>query len=168
MLHLIFVILLALPSPDRAAATVRNYMDACIRSAVAGRSPQDLDAVRPVLRRYLAEALGLDPDFSRTALNAKVTGKLQRDGYVIEKIVYETYPRFYATAYLYLPTKGDPPYPVVVSPVGHWSHKKLEPVVQARCVGLALYGFAVLCIDMPGFVGDNPDERNFPGNHCDW
>lgn len=148
---------------------VPKYMDGAIRKLVAGRSPATMTSeLRAKLKDDLLADLGLSPQPARTPLNAKVTGTLARDGYRIEKIVYETYPKFYCTAYLYLPDKGAPPYPAVVCPVGHWRYKKLEPVVQARCVGLALLGFAVLCMDMPGHVGDNDDERNFPGSHSNW
>jgi dienelactone hydrolase len=169
MPKLLLTLLWAVAPLEQNGTMVPAYMDACIRKAVAGRSPEQLDErTRQALRQELLGDLGLDPLPEKTPLSAKVTGRLERDGYVIEKIVYETFPQFYATAYLYLPAKGEKPYPVVVSAIGHWSRKKLEPVVQARCIGLALYGFAVLCIDMPGMVGDNNDERNFPGSHCDW
>lgn len=148
---------------------VPSYLDAQIRPLIKGRAPADMtDAVRARLKDELLGALGLKPLPEKTPLNATVTGKLERDGYVIEKLVFEPLPKFYATAYLYIPTKGSGPFPAVVCPVGHWPQKKLQPVVQARCVGLALYGFVVLCIDMPGFYGPNDDERNFPGNHSDW
>ena len=148
---------------------VPNYLDAQIRLLVKGRSPADMtEATRSRLKDELLGAFGLKPLPEKTSLNVTVTGRLERDGYVIEKLVFEPMPKFYSTAYLYIPTKGSAPFSAVVCPVGHWPQKKLQPVVQARCVGLALYGFVVLCIDMPGFYGPNDDERSFPGNHSDW
>jgi cephalosporin-C deacetylase-like acetyl esterase len=41
--------------------------------------------------------------FQRTPLNAKVLGSTQLDGFRIEKVVYESQPKFYVTALLYLP-----------------------------------------------------------------
>jgi dienelactone hydrolase len=149
---------------------VPAYMDAMIRKMIVGHPPSEMmkEETKAKMRHEALGMLGLDPMPEKTPLNPKITGKLDRDGYVIEKLIYETYPKFYCTAYLYIPKKGTAPYPVVLAPVGHWAHKKLEPVVQARCIGLALYGFAVLCIDMPGQVGHNDDERDFPGPHSDW
>jgi dienelactone hydrolase len=157
-------VILAVLTQSTDSDMVPAYMEAQIRALVS--APSKLEPKRA--RQELMGALGLSPLPPKTPLNAKVTGRLERDGYVIDKVVYETFPRFYATAYLYLPTGAEKPCPAVLCPVGHWSKKKLEPVVQARCIGLALLGFAVLCIDMPGFVGDNDDERNFPGSHSDW
>jgi cephalosporin-C deacetylase-like acetyl esterase len=41
--------------------------------------------------------------FDQSALNAKVVGTTQLDGFRIEKVVYESQPKFYVTALLYLP-----------------------------------------------------------------
>jgi len=168
MLSAILLTLFAQAKTD--ATMVPSYMDATIRTLVAGRIPESLTKdKKAALRREVMQDLGIWPEPARTALNPKVTGVLERDGYTVEKLIYETFPKFYATAYLYLPKPiGTTRRPAVVSPVGHWSKKKLEPVVQARCIGLVKMGFVVLCIDMPGFVGPNDDERNFPGTHNDW
>src|SRR6185312_6466726 len=41
--------------------------------------------------------------FERTPLNARVTGAVERPGYRIEKLVFESRPRLYVTANLYVP-----------------------------------------------------------------
>ena len=39
----------------------------------------------------------------KTPLNATITGTLHRDGYRIEKIIYESFPNHHVTANLYIP-----------------------------------------------------------------
>ena len=59
------------------------------------------------MRRFFVEKLGGFPE--RTPLNAKVAGRADRDGYRIEKVIFESRPRHYVTAILYLPD-AEPPY----------------------------------------------------------
>ena len=39
----------------------------------------------------------------KTPLNARVTGRVKKDGYVIEKVLFESRPHHYVTAHLFLP-----------------------------------------------------------------
>jgi hypothetical protein len=119
-------------------------------------------------RLTLAKALGLHPTPPRTDLRAQITGVLQREGYRIEKLRYESRPGVLVTAHLYIPD-GVGPFPVVLSPHGHWEMKKATPWVQARGIGLALLGIACLIIDSPGHSWDNHEwnERAGLGTHDD-
>ncbi len=83
-------------------------------------------------------------------LNTRLVGTLERDGFRIEKVVYESRPGFYVTGALYLP---DLPHPVpgVLCPHGHWPDGRYNPEVQRRCVGLARRGYVVLAIDKVGY-----------------
>ena len=120
-------------------------------------------------RKRLMQCLGLDPLPPRTDLRAQVTGVDQREGYRLEKIRYEARPGELVTAHLYMPD-GPGPFPVVLNPHGHWSHKKGTPWVQARGISLALYGFAALVVDSPGYSWDDnvANERKAMGSHDDW
>lgn len=119
-------------------------------------------------RDALAKALGLFPAPPRTELHAAVTGTLDRDGYRIEKVRYESRPGVLVTAHLYLPV-GEGPFPLVLSPHGHFEFKKSTPVVQARGIGLACLGFACLIVDSPGVSWDDNEqnERKAMGSHDD-
>lgn len=55
----------------------------------------------------------------RTPLNPQKTGEFERDGYRVEKVVYESRPRFHIPANLYIPTAGRPPFPGVLFQMGH-------------------------------------------------
>lgn len=122
---------------------------------------------RAGIRDTLLRRLGLDPLPERTPLNARTCGTTRRDGYRIERVVFESRPGFPVTANVYVPesmAEGPGPHlrPAVLSPVGHWPHSKAEPVVQARCIALAKLGYVVLTYDAFG-----QGERKVPGNGHD-
>src|SRR5262249_43961677 len=77
-------------------------------------------------------------------------GRLERDGYVVEKLLIETQPGFFATANLYLPARRAGRAPGVLNAVGHWEHSKAQEVEQARCIGLARKGYVALIWDPLG------------------
>src|SRR5947207_4703504 len=65
----------------------------------------------------------------RTPLNARVTGTIERPGYRIEKVIFESRPRLYVTANLYVPT-GTARRPAVLGPLGHSANGKAWPSYQ--------------------------------------
>jgi hypothetical protein len=99
-------------------------------------------------RKKLRQALGEFP--ARTPLRAVTTGKLERDGYTIEKVIFESLPRYYVTANVYVPRRSQPPFPAVVCPVGHWGDGKAFEDYQRLGIYLARRGFLVLVYDAPG------------------
>lgn len=117
-------------------------------------------AERSRLQSRLGEALGLDPLPPRTPLAARTVGVLERDGYRVERVVFESRPGFLVTANLYLPDSVSAGgHPAVLCPGGHWALAKTEPVIQARCIALAKQGFVALTYDPFG-----QGERDVPGN----
>ena len=56
------------------------------------------------LRRQVRVALGLWPWPERTPLNATVRGTIDRDGYTIEQVAFESVPGHWVTGNLYRPT----------------------------------------------------------------
>lgn len=70
--------------------------------------------------------------------------------YRIEKIIYESLPRFYVTANLYVPQRGKPPYPAVLQPVGQSLTAKARAFYQTLGLGLVKNGFVVLTYDPVG------------------
>src|SRR5690349_24009457 len=55
------------------------------------------------LRRQLLDMLGLDPLPKRTALKAPSTGRVERDAYRIENVVFQSMPGLYVTGNFYVP-----------------------------------------------------------------
>lgn len=119
-------------------------------------------------RLQLAKSLGLYPAPPRTDLHARVTGVVERQGYRIEKVRYESRPGVLVTAHLYMPA-GEGKFPLVLAPHGHFEFKKSTPVVQSLGIGLALLGFACLLVDSPGYSWDDNEqnERRGMGTHDD-
>jgi dienelactone hydrolase len=156
----------------RGAEIQQAWLEAKVRSA-AGRplpkSRQEAEARQPQQRTDLMRGLGLDPLPERTPLHASVTGTLDREGYRIEKIAFQSRPDFWVTAHLYLPD-GEGPFPVILNPHGHWGWKKSEPVVQARMIAQARRGYLAMIVDSPGnsFEGDRLIERRQEGTHHDF
>ena len=106
-------------------------------------TPDEVSKRRAYVREKMLQDLGGLPD--RTRLNARTVGVLERDGYKIEKIIFESQPHFYVVANLYLPTQGQPPYPAVLFPLGHERGGKANPTWQQVLVTLAKRGY--VCLD---------------------
>ncbi|MFH5805689.1 alpha/beta hydrolase family protein [Alienimonas sp. DA493] len=161
------------PSPSRSAAAeppeptyprmMQEYFEAKLPAHMA-RIKEEIAAVQSSqtgpeaaakhaadVRARLAECFGPKPE--RTPLNATVTGALERDGYRVELITYESRPGLLVTAALYLPDgpdAGDGPFPGVLGVCGHSNLGKAYPLYQAFGVELAKAGFAALVIDPIG------------------
>src|SRR5437588_11230641 len=83
---------------------------------------------RDALRRRLRDALGLDR--IPRADTCELRGRIERDGFVVEKLVFEATPGLPVPAHLYLP-QGRGPHPAVVHPPGHlMEHAPLEANIQ--------------------------------------
>jgi dienelactone hydrolase len=152
--------------------------------------PKDLDGYFPfapsssveqwnrratVLRRQMQVALGLWPMPQPTPLRPVVHGKVERDGYTVERAYFESFPGFYVTGSLYRPTGKSGKLPVVLCPHGHWADGRFHDMgrdavrreivngaerfeeggrspLQARSVQLARMGCIVFFYDMIGYA----------------
>jgi cephalosporin-C deacetylase-like acetyl esterase len=126
---------IAIGQLDRRAQEIARVRTA----AEAGRRQQ-------ATRAKVLELIGGLPDY-KGPLNARTTGKIDHGSYVIEKVIFESLPRIWVTANLYLPTSAGR-HPAVLYPLGHWDNGK--PAVQVIAANLALKGFAVLAYDPLG------------------
>jgi dienelactone hydrolase len=114
----------------------------------------------------------------RTPLNARITGQFERPGYRVQKLVYESRPRVFISANLYLPNSGKAPHPGVLFQMGHSSSGKAYDSYQKCCQGLASLGHVVLAFDPMGQgeriaypdasgtntrLGSATDEHDLPG-----
>jgi len=100
------------------------------------------------LKRSLGVFWGAFPE-TPCPLDPKKLGEIKRDGYRVEKIVFQTMPGVWMTSNAYVPD-GKGPFPAVLCVHGHWRGAKQDPVVQSRCIGLAKLGFFVLVVDAFG------------------
>lgn len=134
--------------------------DAIIRQSkiffAAGETARDQICSREMLlrrqqelRQYLFDCFGGLPS-SDTPLNARVTGTLHCSGFVIEKVVFESRPRHYVTANLYLPEKRAEKTPAVLFLCGHAPLGKAYTNYQWVCQLLVRAGLIVLAQDPIG------------------
>lgn len=88
------------------------------------RTLDDWQKRRPALREQLAEMLGLSPMPPRTDLKTVVTGRIEQDGFIAEKILFQSSPGLYVTATLYRPAAAGAPLPAVLYLCGHGNVKE--------------------------------------------
>jgi cephalosporin-C deacetylase-like acetyl esterase len=110
---------------------------------------------RTVQYKHFMYTMGLDPMPERTPLRARITGKLKRCGYDIEKIVFQSSPGLYVTGNLYLPhvpngesPKSTGPLPAVLYVCGHSPHPLgAKWSYQDRAIWFAEHGYVCFIID---------------------
>jgi len=96
------------------------------------------------MKGKLLEAIGPFP--KKTPLNPKVTGVVTKDGYRIEKIVFESWPGFYVTGCLFIPAGNNGKTPAVLNVIGHEQesyHKALDQVIILNLVKKGIIVFAI-------------------------
>lgn len=79
----------------------------------------DWQARAPEYRRQLQDMLGLLPWPERTDLKPVITGRLEREEFVVEKLHFQSLPGLYVTANLYLPKGLTRPAPAILYVCGH-------------------------------------------------
>lgn len=109
---------------------------------------------KQAIRRQILAACGLWPLPETPDVKARIYGKLDRDGYTIEKVVLETLPGFYLTGNLYRPLGKTGRQPGILCPHGHWPEGRFNEQIQARGIGMARLGGIALVYDMVGY-GDS-------------
>ena len=111
-------------------------------------TPEDVLARQKYVRETFTTLIGGFPE--RMPLNPRRTGILDRDGYRVEKILFESRPDFYVTANLYVPEKCAEPAPGILVPCGHAGQGKAYDAYQSVAQGLVKNGFVALVYDPLG------------------
>lgn len=109
-------------------------------------SPEQWKATVAGRREMWREMLGLSPLPLRTPLNATVTGTLDRDDYVVEKVHFQCLPGAYVVGNLYRPAKPLGRLPAVLYLCGHTKGKVNAPY-QANPRWFAQHGYVALVLD---------------------
>jgi poly(3-hydroxybutyrate) depolymerase len=132
------------------------------------RTLADWQNQRPVFRHQLLEMLGLDPLPKKSFLYARLTGRIDRPDYSIEKIVFESLPGLYVTGNFYLPKKHSDSLPAVLYLCGHSPGPAGAKVpYQDRVLWYPLHGFACLILDTVEF-GEVPGIHHGTHNLNMW
>ncbi|MGH9325084.1 MAG: alpha/beta hydrolase [Terriglobia bacterium] len=116
----------------------------------------------------------------RNPLNPVTVKVMERDGYRVENVMFQSRPDFWVTGNLYVPTSGPGPFPGIISPCGHYPLARMIPQYQSVYLTLVKSGFVVLGYDpigqgerrqywnpethatVPGLV-DSTYEHSMPG-----
>ena len=141
---------------------------------------------RTEIEQRVRLAAGLWPMPDKTPLNAKVHGRVDRDDYTVDRVIFESLPGHYVTGSLYLPKVRRGKMPAILSPHGHQAkngrfddlgigspavatelntgaetlENAARSIFQARCVQLARMGCAVFLYDILGMS----DSVQFPAH----
>lgn len=99
------------------------------------------------IKEKILDCLGPFPE--KTPLNPVITGQLDREGYTVEKVIYESRPGFKVTANLYIPDNNGQPSPAVLGTCGHTREAK-SSMYQYFAQSLARKGYVVLIFDCIG------------------
>lgn len=93
-------------------------------------SVDDWKARASTLRTQIQVALGLWPMPEKMPLKPVIHGKIERDGYTIEKVYFTSAPGHYVSGNLYRPAGAAGKRPGVLSPHGHWPGQELPSGVR--------------------------------------
>jgi hypothetical protein len=83
------------------------------------------------LRRQVLVANGLWPMPEKTPLHAVIYGRVEREGYTVDKVYFESYPGHFVTGNLYRPKEHAEKIPGVLCPYGHWSGGRFNEESEA-------------------------------------
>ncbi len=145
--------------PDRGApgdrmiqaylAREAEKIDATLLEGIT--SSQQWEKLRPQYKAEYYYMLGLAPMPEKTPLAATITGTLQRDGYTVEMLHYQSRPRLYVTGNLYRPSQPPPGQrlPAVLYVCGHSDQGRSgnKTAYQSHGIWFAKHGYVCLVVD---------------------
>ena len=145
-------------------------------------SKEDWETRKEELKRRVMVATNLWPMPERTPLNAVIHGKMERLGFTVEKVYFESVPNHFVTGLLFRPDDGkDEKRPAVLCPHGHGGRQQdygADEIKQliadgaerfeasgrfpkiARCAHLARMGCVVFIFDMLGYADSQQISRD--------
>ncbi|MDA0745204.1 MAG: hypothetical protein O2954_01720 [bacterium] len=123
------------------------------------------EAKRDQLKKRILFASGLWPMPEKPPLNARIWNRVERDGYTVEKVWFQSLPGFYVGGSLYRSVDPKPQgHPGVLAPHGHSTLGRLNESeaasYQARGLTLARIGCTAFMWDM---VDYNDSARHLSG-----
>lgn len=113
------------------------------------------------IRTRLRDAIGPFPD--RTPLRARVVDTLDRSGYRVENLIYESVPDVHVTGSLFVPKGLERPAPAVLYLSGHAGEAYRSETYQHVILNLVAKGFVVMAIDPIG----QGERRQYAGADAD-
>lgn len=112
------------------------------------RTAEDWRRRQAKVRKYLDTMVGPWPE--RTPLNPVITGTLVKEGYRVEKIVFESMPGYHVTGALFIPANHRGKGPAILKVIGHSAQAFRRDLYQNVILNLVHKGFIVFAIDPIG------------------
>ncbi|MFC1606358.1 alpha/beta hydrolase family protein [Candidatus Latescibacterota bacterium] len=125
-----------------------RYLDARDNKLSHITTEEQFAEYRDTVRSELAEAFGPLPEHS--PLNPRVTGTLEHEGIVIQKVIIESRPGFQVTGCVFKKRNARGRLPAVLYVCGHTADGFRSPTYQHVILNLASKGFLVYAIDPVG------------------
>jgi cephalosporin-C deacetylase-like acetyl esterase len=118
------------------------------KAAAEIASKDTWEKVRGQRVEEMRDMLGLLPWPARTPLNVRVTGVLDKGAYTIEKVAFESLPKFYVTGNLYVPKQRTGRLPAVIYVCGHaYSPHGDKTAYQRHGITFAKNGYVAFILD---------------------
>jgi dienelactone hydrolase len=143
----------ALQSHEPETNNIRDYLVNTARDITQSpvteiKSLAEWKQTKPGLNSEFLEMISLQDmplTGERSSLNTRITGTIQRDGYRIEKLYYESLPGLYVPANLYIPDNIKEPVPAILYVCGHSGTQKVH--YQTHPAKFAKLGFVCLIVE---------------------
>lgn len=111
-------------------------------------APDKLKRERPKILDEFRYMLGIDRFDSHAPFDVTTVRTVERDGYTVQSLFFQSLPHFYVTADLYIPKEGKGPFPAVVWGPGHSPGKYgAKTLRQNYAIPWVRNGYIVLMID---------------------
>ena len=141
------------------------------------KTPGDWKQRQADVQKLLLKLIGPFP--TKNPLNPQISGTLQKDGYRVEKVIFESQPQFYVTAALFIPDGLAKPAPAILFASGHVAEGFRGETYQTMILNYVSKGFVVLAFDPVGqgerwqytdeqteMINGSTDEHSYVGAQC--
>lgn len=119
-----------------------------IRNSI--KTEADFAKYKENAKKTLCDFIGDIPYDKNLPLDAKITGVIEEDDLIIEKIIFTSRKNIYVTANLYIPKDGKDKHPAILMQMGHSLTGKTANTYQMGARIHAKAGFSVFCFDPIG------------------
>src|SRR5260370_27849776 len=138
--------------PNMAVQNLAQRLnDAALRMDAARgkiRTASQLHTRNQLVRSQLRKML--EPFPAGGPLNPRTTRVIERKGYRIENVRFQSQPDYWIPANVYVPSNGSGPFPAVVMQRGHFNAERMSPDYQQMYFDFVSHGFVVLAFDPIG------------------
>jgi len=135
-----------------------QLLDERAEIVVSYQSAEDWKLHQTMAKEMLCGSLS---KFRKSALNARITGVMERETFTVEKVLLESHPGFYLTAGIFLPKNIQHPAPTVIYACGHTELGFRDEKYQHVILNLVDKGFIVFAFDPIG----QGERLQYPGKN---